>query len=218
MGEGLRTVSREGTCHGPPWDHLWVFAARGLVVAALLVIALTPRASAAAACDDWLRQPRSFTGTYLPSSQPDARAFVFAMLVTCPGKNELVTVQSAGGGLPVCGLGQDVELTGTLIWNKAGTDARYEITDPTGMTCSGTAVATTKAGARRAVPAPVVPEPQPPVARAPEPPAPAPQPSAPASQPPTPAPEPAAPAPGPAAAASEPRAAAPESPAPAPQP
>ena len=152
------------------------FGVGGVVAAALLLTALAPRPSAAAGCDEWLRQPRSFTGTYVPSSQPYARAFVFAMLVTCKEKTEVVTVQSPTGGLPLCGLGQDVELKGTLIWNKALVDAHYEINDPTGVTCSGAPVAATKPSDRSDPPAPVASEARPPVAPAPEPRAPAPEP------------------------------------------
>ena len=159
------------------------FGVGGVVATALLLTALTPRSSAAAGCDEWLRQPRSFIGTYVPSNQPYARAFVFTMLVTCEGKTEIVTVQSVTGGLPMCGLGQDVELKGTLIWNKALADAHYEINDPTGVTCSGTAVAATKPSDRRDAPAPAAPEPGPPEAPAPEPRAPASEPSAPSPEP-----------------------------------
>jgi hypothetical protein len=124
-----------------------VLDARRLVLTAIVVVLLVPRPTAAAACDDWLRQTRTFTGPYVLAGEPYARAYVFAMLLTCNGKTEAVTVQSATGRLPLCSGGQQVEVTGTLIWNKALVDGHYEINDPAGVTCHGVAQATSTAAA-----------------------------------------------------------------------
>ena len=142
--------------------------AKRLVVAAVLGVLLSPRPGAAAACDDWLRQTRTFTGAYVLAGEPYARAYVFAMLLTCNGKNEAVTVQRATGRLPLCAQGDQVELTGTLTWNKALVDGHYEINDPAGVTCRGPAQTTSTAPAPAAPPptspapppAPVVPLPR----------------------------------------------------------
>jgi hypothetical protein len=137
---------------------------RRVAAAVILSIMLTPRPGAAAACDDWLRQTRSFVGTYVGAGEPYARAFVFAMLVACKGKTEVVTVQSATSKLPVCAEGQEVELTGTLIWNKSLVDGHYEINDPSRVTCRGVPPpATPKTAEGRnpsAPPAPAPPEPR----------------------------------------------------------
>jgi hypothetical protein len=160
-----------------------VRAATGFVAAGIFVVALAPRPGAAAACDDWLRQTRSFTGSYVTAGEPYARTFVFAMLVACKGKTEVVTVQSPTRRLPLCAEGQGVELTGTLVWNKSLVDGHYEINDPSGVTCVGvpptpttktaetrTAPAPPAAEPRAAVPsAPAAPEPRAAVSSAPEP-------------------------------------------------
>jgi len=143
---------------------------RRVVAALVVVVALAPRPSAAAACDDWVRQTRSFTGSYVTAGEPYARAFVFAMLMACKGKTEVVTVQSATRRLPICSEGQPVELTGTLLWNKSLVDGHYEINDPSGVSCLGVPPpATTKTAEGRAPSAPPAPEPR---AAAPSPPEP----------------------------------------------
>jgi len=135
--------------------------ARWLVAAAVLVVLLAPRPAAAAACDDALRQTRAFTGAYVLAGEPYARAYVFAMLMTCKGKTESVTVQSATKRLPVCAQGQQVEVTGTLIWNKTLVDGHYEINDPSAVACQAVAQAAPKIAAAPAPAAPTPPAPAP---------------------------------------------------------
>jgi hypothetical protein len=108
---------------------------RGILAAIVFVMALTPQLSRAAGCDDGLRQPQRITGSYVPAGEPYARSFAFAMLVDCKGRKEVVTVQRAMGNLPVCAAGQEVDLTGTLVWNRYLVDGHYEINDPSGVTC-----------------------------------------------------------------------------------
>ena len=128
---------------------------RGVLAAIVfLVTTLAPQLSRAAACDDGLGQSRRITGSYVPAGEPYARSFVFAMLVDCKGSKQVVTVQRATGNLPVCEPGQEVELTGTLVWTKYLVDAHYEINDPTRVTC------------RSAARAPTPPAPKPPAATA----------------------------------------------------
>jgi hypothetical protein len=155
-------------------------------IAVLLVLgaALAPGASAAAVgCDDGPRQPRRMVGTYVPTSEPYARSFAFAMQVTCHGKQEMITVQRATGNLPVCEAGQEVELTGTIVWNRFLMDGHYEINNPTGVTCRMVALAATPAA------------PSPPPAAVTTPPSSVATPSAPAPPPPAAAPPPAVTAP-----------------------
>ncbi|HET7342398.1 MAG TPA: hypothetical protein VFL90_13135, partial [Methylomirabilota bacterium] len=131
-----------------------------VIAAIVLVAALAPPPSRAAVtgCEDGSRQQR-LTGSYVAAGEPYARAFVFAMQIDCKGKKEVVTVQRATGNLPVCEPGQQVELTGTLVWNRYLVDGHYEVNDPSGVTCR-TVAAT----------APAVPSP-PPAAAATAPPA-----------------------------------------------
>jgi hypothetical protein len=157
---------------------------RGVLAAIVLAMALAPQPGHAAACDDGSRQPRRITGSYVPAGEPYARSFVFAMLVDCKGSKEVVTVQRATGNLPVCGSGQEVELTGTLVLSKYLVDAHYEIKDPTDVTCRTVAQAPTSPAPTSPVPAkpPAVTAqatpstPAPPPASAPVPPTPAPTP------------------------------------------
>jgi hypothetical protein len=121
----------------------------------VLGMALAPRPSGAAVgCDDGPRQPRRVVGTYVPAGEPYARAFAFAMQVTCHGKPELITVQRATGNLAVCEAGQEVELTGTIVWNRFLVDGHYEINDPAGVTCRTVAQAVTPPGAPATAPRP----------------------------------------------------------------
>jgi hypothetical protein len=121
----------------------WNPGVRDVLAAIVFVMALAPQPSRAAACDDGPRQPRRITGSYVPAGEPYARSFVFAMLVDCKGSKEVVTVQRATGNLPVCEPGQEVELTGTLVWNKYLVDGHYEINDPSRVTCRSVAQAPT---------------------------------------------------------------------------
>jgi hypothetical protein len=116
---------------------------RGVLAVIVFVTALAPQLSRAAGCDDGLRQPQRITGAYVPAGEPYARSFAFAMLVDCKGRKEVVTVQRAMGNLPVCEAGQEVELTGTLVWNRYLVDGHYEIKDPSGVTCRFVAQAPT---------------------------------------------------------------------------
>jgi hypothetical protein len=122
-------------------------AARALklgLAALLFVVAIGPPPSEAAACDEWLRQTRSFTGSYVPVGEPYARPFAFAMLLDCRGTKEVVTVQRAIGTLPVCEARQDVEVVGKLIWNRALVQGHYEIRDPSSVSCRAMAQTTTE--------------------------------------------------------------------------
>jgi len=102
----------------PAWPDR-AYALGRVLTAIWFVIAMAPRPSQAAACDEWLRQTVRVTGTYVPVQEPYSRLFVFAMLLDCHGTKEAVTVQRSTASLPVCGLGQSVEVVGQLIWNKA---------------------------------------------------------------------------------------------------
>ena len=150
----------------------------GSVIALLVLgVTLTPGASSAAVgCDDGPRQPRRVVGTYVPAGEAYARSFAFAMQVTCHGKQELITVQRANGNLPVCEAGQEVELTGTIVWNRFLVDGHYEITDPTGVTCRAVALAAAPAAPSTPLPAAAPPTASPP-ASAPPPPVTAPPPA-----------------------------------------
>jgi hypothetical protein len=122
----------------------WNPCVRGvLATSVLIVLALAPQPSRAAGCDTGLRQTQRITGSYVAAGEPYARAFVFAMLVDCKGRKEVVTVQRATGHLPVCETGQEVELTGTLIFKKFLVDPHYEVNDPSGVTCRSVAQAPT---------------------------------------------------------------------------
>lgn len=125
-------------------------AVRHVLAAVVLLIVVAPRPSQATACDDWLRQTRPLTGSYVPVRELYARAFVFAMLVDCKGSREVVTVQRATGTLPVCEPRQPVEVVGKLVWNKTLVEGHYEITDPSSVTCRSAALQATN------VPAPSV--------------------------------------------------------------
>jgi len=119
----------------PAWPDR-AYALGRVLTAIWFVIAMAPRPSQAAACDEWLRQTVRVTGTYVPVQEPYSRLFVFAMLLDCHGTKEAVTVQRSTASLPVCGLGQSVEVVGQLIWNKALVAGHYEITNPSSVTCS----------------------------------------------------------------------------------
>ena len=110
-------------------------AFRHALAAIVFLVAIAPPPSEAAACDEWLRQTRPFTGSYVPVGEPYARAFVFAMLLDCKGTTEVITVQRAIGTLPVCAARQDVEVVGQLIWNRALVQGHYEIRDPSSVSC-----------------------------------------------------------------------------------
>ena len=116
---------------------------RYILAALAFVVAILPSRSEAAACDEWLRQTRPFTGSYVPVGESYARTFVFAMLLDCRGATEVVTVQRAIGTLPVCEARQEVEVVGKLIWNKALVQGHYEIRDPSSVTCRAVAQAPT---------------------------------------------------------------------------
>lgn len=108
----------------------------GFVIAAVVfVIAAAPPPGLAATCDELIGQTVRITGTYVPTENAYARAFVFAMLLDCKGTREVVTVQRATGTLPVCEARQPVEVVGKLIWNRALVDGHFEITDPSSVTC-----------------------------------------------------------------------------------
>jgi hypothetical protein len=107
---------------------------RLFVATVFLVAALAPQSSAAAACDYKLGETARITGTYLPSGQGYARAFVFALQMDC-GTKELVTVQRATGNLPACKPQERVEVVGKLIWNRFLMDGHYEINNPSSVTC-----------------------------------------------------------------------------------
>jgi hypothetical protein len=143
----------------------WRSILAGVSAIFVVGVALIPPASAATAgCDDGPRQPRLVVGSYVAAGEPYARSFAFAMQVTCHGKQETITVQRGTGHLPVCEAGQQVELTGTIVWSKFLVDGHYEITDPTGVTCRTVAQAVTPP-----VPATASPPAAPPPATAPPP-------------------------------------------------
>lgn len=116
-------------------------AFRHALTAILFLAAIAPPPSEAAACDEWLRQTRPFTGSYVPVGEPYARRFVFAMLLDCHGAKEVVTVQRGIGTLPVCEERQEVEVVGKLIWNRALVQGHYEIRDPSSVSCRALAQA-----------------------------------------------------------------------------
>ena len=131
----------------------------GLIAAVAVLVVLAPQPSRAAACVDRLRQPpQRLTGSYVAAGESYARSFVFAMLVDCKGKQEVVTVQRATGRLPVCGVGQPVEVLGTLVWTKYLVDGHYEINEPSAVTCRTVAEAAPPAPTTSPV---VTPEPRP---------------------------------------------------------
>jgi hypothetical protein len=110
---------------------------RSVLLSLPLCIAATLDGSAYAAggCDQWLRQTVQATGAYLPAEEPYSRPFVFALSLDCNGTRERVTVERATGHLPICGRGQEVEVTGRLIWNKALVAGHYEINNPQSVVC-----------------------------------------------------------------------------------
>lgn len=118
------------------------------------LITLTPDPSQAAACDDWVRKTIRVTGIYVPSGQAYSRPFVFAMLLDCHGTKVPVTVQRPTGTLPVCEARQEVEVEGTLIWNRTLVDGHYEINDPSSVTCVSVARAEPSAPERHEAAAP----------------------------------------------------------------
>jgi hypothetical protein len=111
-------------------------APRHVLAVVCLALAMAPRPSPAAGCDDWLRQTVRVTGSYVPVEEAYSRPFVFAMLLDCHGSTEAVTVQRATASLPVCAAGQSVEVVGKLMWNKTLVDGHYEINDPSSVTCN----------------------------------------------------------------------------------
>ncbi len=122
------------------WGVRYIIAA---IAAVGFALAVGPQPTAAAGCDEWLRQTVRVTGSYVPAKQAYSRPFVFAMLVDCHGSKELVTVQRPTGNFPICEPGEPVEVAGNLIWNKALVDGHYEINSPSSVTCrpvSGTAL------------------------------------------------------------------------------
>ena len=108
---------------------------RPLVVALLLVVGLGPQPGFAAACEYKLGETLRVTGTYVPSGQVYARAFVFALQIDCGGTKELVTVQQSTGNLRVCKPQERVEVVGKLTWDKFLIDGHYEINNPSSVTC-----------------------------------------------------------------------------------
>jgi hypothetical protein len=132
--------------------------ARCLTVAVFLIIGLAPGSSSAATCDELAGRTVQIAGTYVPVEKAYARTFVFAMLLDCGGTKEVVTVQRSTGNLPVCQARQQVDVVGTLIWNKALVDGHFEINDPSSVVCRATAPVATKETAQRQ-PAPAVPRP-----------------------------------------------------------
>jgi hypothetical protein len=109
---------------------------RYLVAAFCCLVAVSPEARAAGACDIYLRETVRATGVYLPVEETYARPFVFALRLDCNGTRELVTVQRPTGRLPVCAREQPVEVQGKLIWNRSLlVPGHYEINDPASVTC-----------------------------------------------------------------------------------
>lgn len=119
-----------------------------LIALFFLVIALAPQPSQAARCVDQRHKTVRVTGAYVPTGQAYSRPFVFAMLLDCDGTKTAVTVQRPTGTLPVCEARQQVEVVGTLIWNKALVDGHYEINDPSSVTCLAVAGAAPDTPAR----------------------------------------------------------------------
>jgi hypothetical protein len=110
---------------------------RGTVLPFSLFLAATIAwpARAAGACDEWLRQTVRASGAYLPAAEPYSRPFVFALSLDCNGTRERVTVERATGNLPICERGQQVEVVGRLMWNKALVAGHYEINNPRHVAC-----------------------------------------------------------------------------------
>jgi hypothetical protein len=106
-----------------------------LLAALCCLAAATPLARAAGACDPYLLKTVRATGAYLPALETYSRPFVFALSLDCNGTRERVTVQRPTGHLAVCKRGQQVEVVGKLIWNKALVAGHYEINDPVSVTC-----------------------------------------------------------------------------------
>jgi hypothetical protein len=101
----------------------------------LSLAACAQSARGGGACDQWLRQTVRATGTYLPAEEPYARSYVFALDLDCNGKVERVTVERGTGDLPICQVGQQVEVTGRLVWNRALVAGHYEINHPQSVIC-----------------------------------------------------------------------------------
>ena len=99
------------------------------------LLAAAGAARAAGACDPYLRKTVRATGAYLPAEEGYARSFVFGLDLDCSGTRERVTVQRPTGHLPVCRSGQQVEVVGKLIWNKALVTGHYEINNPISVIC-----------------------------------------------------------------------------------
>ena len=108
---------------------------RLLVAAVFLTVALAPLGSSAATCGYKSGETVRVTGTYVPSGQVYARAFIFALQIDCGGTKELVTVQQSTGNLRVCKPPERVEVVGKLTWNKFLIDGHYEINNPSSVTC-----------------------------------------------------------------------------------
>ncbi len=126
------------------------------IAAVLLVIAVAPQPARAAACDEWLGQTSRFSGTYTPAAEEYARPFVFAMVLDCGGKKEVVTVQRPTGGLPICETRQQVEVVGKLIWSKGALlEGHLEISEPSSVTCLAAASTPTKTPELRDISPPV---------------------------------------------------------------
>lgn len=106
-----------------------------LLLPLCLMATLVAPAHAAGACDEWLRKTVRATGTYLPAEEPYSRPFAFGLSLDCRGTRERVTVERSTGSLPVCERGQQVEVTGKLIWNKALVAGHYEINNPKSVVC-----------------------------------------------------------------------------------
>ncbi len=133
-----------------PGNHrALISTVKHLIALFCFTVALAPQPSQAAGCDDWLRKTIHVTGTYVPTGETYSRPYAFAMLLDCHGTRATVTVQRPTGNLPVCEARQQVEVVGTLIWNRALVDGHYEINDPSSVTCLPVAQA-----------APLAPEPQ----------------------------------------------------------
>ena len=101
----------------------------------LSLAACAQSARGGGACDQWLRQTVRATGTYLAAEEAYSRPFVFALDLDCNGKVERVTVELGTGNLPICQPGQQVEVTGRLVWNKALVAGHYEINNPESVFC-----------------------------------------------------------------------------------
>jgi hypothetical protein len=118
----------------------------------------------AAACEYKVGETVRVTGTYVPSGQVYARAFVFALQIDCGGAKELVTVQQSTGNLRVCKPQERVEVVGKLVWNKFLIDGHYEINNPSSVTCLPEAPVATAASPPQPMPAgPPAPRSAPPV-------------------------------------------------------